>query len=226
MSLFIHYVYAYLRTDGSPYYIGKGKGKRAFSAQHNIAVPKDTSRIVFLETNLSDIGSLSLERRYIRWYGRKDNNTGILRNMTDGGEGTSNRFFSEEHRRKISEAKRGKKLSIEHRRKISKNSKRENLSAETLKRMSEANSGRTHSDETRRKIGEGNKGKIFSEERRRNLSVSNTGKKHSEETKRKMSKSKKNMSDETKKKMSDSAKRRYLTKSQVEISIFPLVNNC
>ena len=101
MTTYQHYVYAYLREDGSPYYIGKGKGDRAFK-KHRIATPTDRSRIVFLETNLSDIGSLALERRYIRWYGRKDLGTGILRNLTDGGEGASGTSVSEKTREKMS----------------------------------------------------------------------------------------------------------------------------
>jgi hypothetical protein len=98
----IYYVYAYLRKDGTPYYIGKGKNKRAWSKDHNVSLPVDPGRIVMLETGLTNVGACALERRYIRWYGRKDLCNGILYNRTDGGEGAVGVKLSDQRKKEIS----------------------------------------------------------------------------------------------------------------------------
>jgi hypothetical protein len=93
------YVYAYLKINGKPYYIGKGQKYRAWQ-KNNHPKPKNIKRIIILESNLTEIGALALERRMIRWWGRKNNNTGILVNLTDGGENFNGYQYTPEHRKK------------------------------------------------------------------------------------------------------------------------------
>jgi hypothetical protein len=100
-----YYTYAYLRKgDRTPYYIGKGRGKRAYDSSHSVKVPDDKDRIIFLKQNLTEEEAFNHEKYMIAVFGRKDLGTGILRNMTDGGEGPSNP--SPETRRKNSERNR------------------------------------------------------------------------------------------------------------------------
>jgi hypothetical protein len=177
-------VYFYLRSRdsaigkaGTPYYVGKGKGRRAYEKSHSVPVPKDKNNIVFVLNNLTEEQAFRNERDFISWYGRVDSGTGILRNLTDGGEGVSGWIPSEETKRKISEAGKGelnhmfgKHHSVESRRKISESNKGE------LNYMF----GKHHSVESRRKMSEANKG-----------NTKMLGKTHSEETKRKMSEARK-----------------------------------
>lgn len=108
-------MYAYLRkSDNTPYYIGKGKEYRAWDRKHSVSVPKDMSKIVLIQENLSDTDACLLEREMIQKWGRKDLGTGILLNRTDGGEGPSGIKQTKKHRRNISIALTGKPKSETH----------------------------------------------------------------------------------------------------------------
>ncbi len=146
------YIYAYLRQDGSPYYIGKGKGKRAWSKHRNEVSKPGKNKIIIMESNLTEVGAFALERFYIRWYGRKDNDSGILRNRTDGGEGRSGSPISENHRKRIIQSNKTRTITKEHRQKISESNRRRKLSEETRLKISQSKLGKKLSDETRMKM--------------------------------------------------------------------------
>jgi group I intron endonuclease len=83
------------------------------------------------------------------------------------------RVFSEEHKRKISEAQRGERGNMFGK----------HFSQETRDKMSKSQTGRIHSEETKIKIGISNLGKVMSEEARKKISSSRKNIKISEEKK-------------------------------------------
>lgn len=156
----MYYTYAYLREDGTPYYVGKGKEKRMFVKRGKpCGVPKDKSRIIVLKQNLTEQEAFRHEIYMIVVFGRKDLGTGILHNKTNGGDGVSGYEYTPEQKLKMNQSKLGKKLSSQHRENISKShhnvsgenhpmygksawNKNKKLSKTTTTKMSEAKLGR------------------------------------------------------------------------------------
>lgn len=123
--------------------------------------------------------------------------------------------FSEDHKKKLSDAHKGMTLSEETKRKLS----------ETMKGSKHPMFGKHCSEETKKKISEALKGQTLSEETKRKMSETHKGKnnpmygqKHSEESKRKMSEAMKGKpawnkgmqySEETRKKISAAKKGKH-----------------
>ena len=175
----IHYVYLHRRaTDGSIFYVGKGKGRRAWSHQGrnpwwNRIVAKHGFYSEIIASSLPEKCALTLERINIRILGRDG-----LANLVDGGGGIPGWHHSDETKARISAFNKGKtpsaralaalrsvdgkKRSTEHRMKLSlakKGKAKGPLSEETKKKISAAHIGLRHSSDTLRKMSESKVGK-------------------------------------------------------------------
>jgi hypothetical protein len=171
----IYYVYQYLREDSTPYYIGKGKGNRIYE-KHNVSIPTDKSRIIKIAENLTENQAFNLEIELIAKYGRKDLGTGILRNLSSGGDGNSGWVPTNETREKIRLGNKGKKRNEETRKKMS--SSKQNMSKETKCKMSISHIGKKLPIEQREKIGNAHRGKIVTKETCEKISASRIGEKN------------------------------------------------
>lgn len=121
------------------------------------------------------------------------------------------KHLSEEHKRKISEAKKGKHRSQETRRKISEANKGKHLSEETKRKIKLVRIGKYHSEETKKKISEKLANRYFSVESRKKMSESRKGKSPSDKIRQNISEKLKgripwnkgkHLPEETRKKMS------------------------
>ena len=191
------YTYLWLRADGSPYYVGKGTGRRAFDKHsHNVKCPPKERIVIYPADSESD--AFEAEIALIWYYGRKDLGTGRLRNLTDGGDNPPSAkgvVRSKTYREKISKANKGRKHSDQSRKNMSIAHQGQKISKENLLKLIKSHAGKPLSEETRRKISEANTGRSSrgvgfkmppkSEETLRRMSEAQLGKKHSEETKRK-----------------------------------------
>ena len=155
------YTYLWLREDGTPYYVGKGYGVRAFAKEGHHQSPPTKDRILVQEFP-DETAAIAAEIFLISFYGRIDSGTGCLRNMTDGGQGVSGRKLpyrplSAEHREKIRLSLIGNKRSLGY--KHSEEAKR-NMSVGCSKVK------RPWASERCRQMGFDKKGKPWSEARK------------------------------------------------------------
>ena len=172
-----YYVYEHWRLDRDEcFYVGKGKGGRAYSTKnrnrHHKAICAKLSREGFamevrmVATGLTEEEAFHLEVERIKFW----REAGIdLANLTNGGEGSSGHVVSEELRSRLSEINKGRPAALKGKR-HTENTKAilshkaklrgpPRLTMETIEKIAKSHRGRKRSPETCAKISAAKVGK-------------------------------------------------------------------
>jgi len=158
-----YYTYVLINPlTNKPFYVGKGteqryldhfkeaitnKTRNKYKTNTIKRILKENKQVVIDIVFTSDIESkcFEQEKHLIAKYGRKDNKTGILTNLTDGGEGVSGVDRSDERNSMF-----GKSHSAFSREKISKTRKEKLISGEIIPKK--------HTEEHKQKLRKNNPG--------------------------------------------------------------------
>jgi group I intron endonuclease len=174
-------IYKITHRESGKCYVGQSKDIFSRWKSHsNLAVKKKSLiQTAFAAHGIESFSFVVLEEcdrellneREVFWIAHFDCVAPNGYNLTSGGG--QGLVFSEEAKRKMSEAQKCKPVSEETKRKISEARKGKPRSEETRRKMSETKKGKPKahlSEETRRKLSEAAKGKPKSEEHSRKLS--------------------------------------------------------
>ncbi len=181
------YVYRHIRLDKQePFYIGIGgfandnNYSRATSKQRNKIWHDITSKTQYeVEILLDDLSTEQAQQKeieLIKLYGRINTGTGILANLTDGGEGNHGWKVSDETKKKMSQSMTGIKRSREYVEQMIKRNTGRKLSEDAKAKLLQSITGRPVSNETRGKISAANAGRKRTDTQKTNISRGCKGK--------------------------------------------------
>lgn len=176
INAMIFYTYLHVRPDGTPFYVGKGHGKRSHSFEYrnrhhsNVIAKygKENITVKILKRNLTEEEAFSNERDAIaclREFGHQ------LCNKTDGGEGTSGLKWTEVKTIQMRSIMAGNKFGTGN-----TNRRGKRHSEESKKKMSQSkigvtawNKGKPHSDEMKIKLSQAKMGAVLSDQHKNNI---------------------------------------------------------
>lgn len=171
-----YYVYLYLKPNGVPFYVGKGKDDRW--KYHLIEAQKKTTKdknklklntikkiikqgqepiVKFVDTNISEEQAFELECFLIDEIGRIDLGTGTLTNLTNGGEGATGYKHTSEDLHRMSKWQIGRGKTEEHKTAMRKPKSEAGRLAIAQARL---DSNYRPTEETKRKLSEALKGRV------------------------------------------------------------------
>jgi hypothetical protein len=163
------YTYLWLREDGTPYYVGKGSGNRAFWRRPADKLQPPTKDRIIVQEWPSEEDAFAAEKFLIEYYGRKDQKSGVLVNFTNGGDGASGAVRTEEFKEKLRVANVGKEITQEAKEKMRQAKigiKHTDIWKENHRKMMV---GRKHTLETKKKMSQWQIGKKLSEETKQKI---------------------------------------------------------